>query len=78
MCGTLVKKGAVAMYKRIVLKISGEALAGEQEGVAFFEPVVDELVRQVKAVLEKGTQVSLVIGGGNFWRGRSEIGRAHV
>ncbi len=59
------------MYKRIVLKISGEALAGEQEGVAFFEPVVDELVRQVKAVLEKGTQVSLVIGGGNFWRGRS-------
>ena len=42
------------MYKRIVLKISGEALAGEQEGVAFFEPVVDELVRQVKAVLEKG------------------------
>ena len=59
------------MYKRIVLKISGEALAGEQEGVTFFQPVVDELVRQVKTVLKNGTQVCLVIGGGNFWRGRS-------
>ena len=51
------------MYKRIVLKISGEALAGEQEGVTFFQPVVDELVRQVKTVLKNGTQVCLVIGG---------------
>jgi len=59
------------MYKRIVLKISGEALAGEQQGVTFFQPVIDELVRQIKVILQKGTQVSLVIGGGNFWRGRS-------
>ena len=54
------------MYKRIVLKISGEALSGEQQGVTFFQPVVDELVRQIKVILQKGTQVSLVIGGGNF------------
>ena len=59
------------MYKRIVLKISGEALAGEKNGVTFDPSVIGNLVRQIKTVVEKGTQVSLVIGGGNFWRGRS-------
>ncbi len=59
------------MYKRIVLKISGEALAGDKEGVTFDHDVIKELVRQIKVILEKGTQVCLVIGGGNFWRGRS-------
>ncbi len=59
------------MYKRIVLKISGEALSGEQQGVTFFQPVVDELVRQIKVILQKGTQVSLVIGGGNFGQNKS-------
>lgn len=59
------------MFKRIVLKISGEALAGEKEGVTFDNAVIDDLVRQVKTIVTKGTQVCLVIGGGNFWRGRS-------
>ena len=58
-------------FKRVLLKISGEALAGEQSHVTFFQPVIDELVRQINVVLEKGTQICLVIGGGNFWRGRS-------
>lgn len=59
------------MYQRIVLKISGEALSGEKDNVAFDDGVIQKLVRQIKTVLLKGTQVCLVIGGGNFWRGRS-------
>lgn len=59
------------MYKRIVLKISGEALAGEKGNVTFDNGVIIKLVGQIKSVLEKGTQVSVVVGGGNFWRGRS-------
>ena len=59
------------MYKRIVLKLSGEALAGEKKGVTFDDSIIWGLIAQIKAVMAKGTQVSLVIGGGNFWRGRS-------
>ena len=59
------------MYKRIVLKLSGEALAGDKDGAAFDDTVIWGLVRQIKTVIEKGTQVCLVVGGGNFWRGRS-------
>lgn len=59
------------MYKRIVLKLSGEALAGEKKGVIFDDSIIWGLIAQIKAVMAKGTQVSLVIGGGNFWRGRS-------
>lgn len=59
------------MYKRIVLKLSGEALSGEKSGESFDNEVIDKIARQIKAVLNKGTQIALVIGGGNFWRGRS-------
>lgn len=59
------------MYKRIVLKLSGEALAGDKDGIAFDDTIIWEIIRQIKEVLEKGTQVCLVVGGGNFWRGRS-------
>lgn len=58
------------MYKRVVLKLSGEALAADS-GKSFDNPTVGSIVRQIKTVTENGTQVSLVIGGGNFWRGRS-------
>lgn len=59
------------MYKRIVLKLSGEALAGDKEGVTFDDSIIWGLVSQIKEVINKGTQVCLVVGGGNFWRGRS-------
>ena len=59
------------MYKRIVLKLSGEALAGEKSNVKFDNEVIKGIVLQIKEVMEMGTQVMLVIGGGNFWRGRS-------
>lgn len=59
------------MYKRIVLKLSGEALAGDNDNVSFDDLVIQNIIEQVKTVLDKNTQVCIVIGGGNFWRGRS-------
>ena len=56
--------------KRVLLKLSGEALAGEQK-TGFDESTVMEVARQVKSIVEDGVQVAIVIGGGNFWRGRS-------
>ena len=58
------------MYKRILLKLSGEVLAGEQgHGLAF--AMVTDVCKYVKKVTDMGVQVGLVVGGGNFWRGRS-------
>ena len=59
------------MYKRIVLKLSGEALAGDKDGVSFDDSIIGGIVAQIKQVMEQGTQVCVVVGGGNFWRGRS-------
>ena len=56
------------MYKRILIKISGEALAGTKKHGFDFD-FVSDVCRAVKSVLEEGVQVGIVIGGGNFWRG---------
>lgn len=56
--------------KRIMLKLSGEALAGQKK-TGFDEETVRGVALQVKRLVEDGTQVGIVIGGGNFWRGRS-------
>ena len=55
---------------RILLKLSGEALAGEKK-TGFDEETVRKVALQVKQLVDNGTQVGIVIGGGNFWRGRS-------
>lgn len=55
--------------KRVLLKLSGEALAGDKH-TGFDEATVQEVARQVKISVDNGTQVGVVIGGGNFWRGR--------
>ncbi|WP_408070662.1 UMP kinase [Butyrivibrio sp. JL13D10] len=55
---------------RILLKLSGEALAGPNK-TGFHEDTVREVALQVKKLVEDGTQVGIVIGGGNFWRGRT-------
>lgn len=55
---------------RILLKLSGEALAGDKK-TGFDEETVAGVARQVKEIADKGIQVSIVIGGGNFWRGRT-------
>ena len=56
--------------KRILLKLSGEALAGPNK-TGFDEATVMEVARQVKTLVDEGIQVGIVIGGGNFWRGRT-------
>ena len=57
---------------RILLKLSGEALAGPT-GKGFDEPTVRMVAGQIKEIVDRGTQVGVVIGGGNFWRGRFGI-----
>jgi uridylate kinase len=55
---------------RILLKLSGEALAGDKK-TGFDEETVRKVALQVKQLVDNGTQVGIVIGGGNFWRGRT-------
>ena len=55
---------------RVLLKLSGEALAGPKK-TGFDEETVLKVAGQVKTIVDGGTQVGIVIGGGNFWRGRS-------
>lgn len=56
--------------KRVLLKLSGEALAGEKK-TGFDEATVLDVASQIKKVVDSGVQVGIVIGGGNFWRGRT-------
>ena len=61
--------------KRILLKLSGEALAGPKDngkdGRGFDEATVVDVAGQIRTVVREGVQVGIVIGGGNFWRGRT-------
>ena len=56
-------------YKRILIKLSGEALAGKA-GHGLDEDVISDVVEEIARIREMGVQIGLVIGGGNFWRGR--------
>src|SRR5690606_32216558 len=58
-----------AKYKRVVLKLSGEALAGEQ-GFGINPSVIQSVAKQVKGIAELGVEVAVVVGGGNSWRGK--------
>ncbi len=58
------------VYKRVLLKLSGEALAGEKGTGLDFDKVV-EICTSIKKCVDMGVQISIVVGGGNFWRGRS-------
>ncbi len=57
-------------YKRVLLKLSGEALAGDKK-TGFDEATCIRVAKQVKQLVDDGIEVSIVIGGGNFWRGRT-------
>ena len=56
--------------KRILLKLSGEAISGNK-GFGFDEATVIGVAKQVKQIVDNGVEVGIVIGGGNFWRGRT-------
>ena len=57
-------------YKRVLLKLSGEALAGKK-GTGVDVETVGKICDRVKEIVEMGVQVAIVVGGGNFWRGRN-------
>lgn len=61
------------VYKRVLLKISGEALAGD-EGHGLNFDVIDEVCNAIKACMDMGVQMGVVVGGGNFWRGIKDGG----
>ena len=56
-------------YKRVLLKLSGEVLAGEK-GTGVDAETVGRICDKIKEIVEMGVQVAIVVGGGNFWRGR--------
>ena len=57
-------------YKRVVLKLSGEALAGEKK-MGLDMDVINNICVSIKKCVDAGAQIGIVVGGGNFWRGRS-------
>ncbi|TYQ13024.1 UNVERIFIED_CONTAM: uridylate kinase [Acetivibrio alkalicellulosi] len=60
-------------YKRVILKISGEALAGDhKQGIN--TDIINEISGKIKEIYDMGVEVAIVVGGGNFWRGRSGKG----
>lgn len=61
------------IYKRILLKLSGEALAGNG-GTGIDRETVTKVCRQIKQVADLGVEIAIVVGGGNFWRGRTGEG----
>jgi len=64
-----------AKYRRVVLKLSGEALGGQQ-GNGIEPTIVQSVAKQIKEIIELGVEVAVVVGGGNIWRGKvgSEMG----
>ena len=57
-------------YKRVLIKVSGEAMAGEQHFGLDFDTVL-KICESIKECVSLGAEVAIVVGGGNFWRGRS-------
>ena len=57
-------------YKRVLLKLSGEALAGDKH-FGLCEDTIGRITDKIKEALESGVEIAIVVGGGNFWRGRS-------
>ena len=60
---------SVSQYKRVVIKLSGEALAGDL-GFGFSPEVIKSIAGEIKGVIDLGVEVALVVGGGNIWRGK--------
>ncbi|MCH5157762.1 MAG: UMP kinase [Clostridiales bacterium] len=65
------------MYKRVLLKLSGEALGGKT-GTGIDPETVDGVVTQLVELAHKGVEIAIVVGGGNFWRGRQGVAMNRV
>ena len=66
------RRAVKAKYKRILLKISGEALSGEV-GHGFDKNALNSVAKQIREVADLGVEVGVVVGGGNIWRGRQGL-----
>ena len=62
----------MAIYKRVIIKLSGEALAGAK-GFGIDESMLEYIVEQIKKVREENVEIGIIIGGGNFWSGRQAL-----
>ena len=62
----------MGMYKRVIIELSGEALAGDK-GFGIDESMLEYIVEQIKKVREENVEIGIIIGGGNFWRGRQAL-----
>ena len=65
-----MSEGSIPKYKRVILKISGEALAGEGK-FGLDDMMLGQVADDIKKISDLGVQVAVVVGGGNFWRGRT-------
>ncbi|MBQ9796739.1 MAG: UMP kinase [Clostridia bacterium] len=63
-------------YHRILLKLSGEALAAEKGGILNFD-FIEQVAKQIKRCVDAGVQVAIIVGAGNIWRGRQGTGMDH-
>ena len=62
----------MAIYQRVIIKLSGEALAGDK-GFGIDESMLEYIVEQIKKVRDENVEIGIIIGGGNFWRGRQAL-----
>jgi uridylate kinase len=65
------KKSKKLKYRRILIKLSGEALQNKESGLSIDPKIVDGIARRIKTVVKRGVQVAIVVGGGNIFRGIS-------
>src|SRR5699024_8384154 len=63
-------KMATPIYKRVILKISGEALAGEK-GFGIDPNIIQDIAQEIKEVYDLGIELAIIVGGGNIWRGET-------
>ena len=63
-------------YKRVLLKLSGEALAASDDGILNFD-FIETVAKQIKRCLDAGVEVAVIVGAGNIWRGRQGTGMDH-
>lgn len=66
-----VKKSKKLKYRRILIKLSGEALQNKESGLSIDPKIVDGIAKRIKTVVKRGVQVAIVVGGGNIFRGIS-------
>ena len=69
-CSVIISPGMKSIYKRIIIKLSGEALADAADGSIFDKTKLENIANVVKDIHDAGVQIGIVVGAGNIWRGR--------